>query len=198
MHPRLAGDDLYTIGGKKMKRFCLVLLTVALTLSMLFVVAAASSILYISKQPMDQFVKPGNTATFEVVAVGDGLSYQWQYAMPGFTNFGNCWQGDLGSVYTLPTVQDKNDGMQIRCVVADSSGKTVTSRIVHVYVGKNALTLYGSQGLSFVLEWVSSVCKAVFSPDGALNPLFCVLAIGIALTALLLGVKVIRAFSWGV
>lgn len=197
MYPRSAGDDLYTIGGKKMKRFCLVLLTVALTLSMLFVVAAASSTLYISKQPMDLFVKPGKPAVFEVVAVGDGLTYQWQYAMPGFTNFGNCWQGDLGSVYTFPSVTEKNDGMQIRCVVTDSSGKTVTSRIVHVYVGKNALTLYGSQGLSFVLEWVSSVLKALFSPDGAFKPLLGVLAIGIAVSALLLGVKVFRSFSWG-
>lgn len=198
MYSRPSGDDLYTIGGKKMKRFCLVLLTVALTLSMLFVVAAASSTLYISKQPMDQFIKPGKTATFEVVAVGEGLSYQWQYAMPGFSNFGNCWQGDVGSVYNMPQVQEKSDGMQIRCVVTDSSGKSVTSRVVHLYVGKNALTLYGSQGLSFVLEWVSSVCKAVFSPDGALNPLFCVLAIGIAVSALLLGVKAFRSFSWGV
>lgn len=179
-----------------MKRFCLVLLTVALTLSMLFVVAAASSTLYISKQPMDQFVKPGKTATFEVVAVGDGLTYQWNTRAAGSTVWNTSVYNGNSAVYQLEGTKAR-DGFSVRCVVTDSSGNSVTSRVCKLYVGSSALELYGSQGLSFVLEWISSVCKALFAPDGVLFPLIGVLAVGIAVSALLLGIKVIRSFSWG-
>lgn len=51
--------------------------------------------------------------------------------------------------------------------------------------------------LSTVIDWVGTVVTGLVSTDGALNPLLPLLAIGIAVSALMLGVKAIRSFTWG-
>lgn len=49
--------------------------------------------------------------------------------------------------------------------------------------------------LTEVISWVGTVITALLSGDlSALLPLF---AIGIAISALLLGVKIIKTFIWG-
>lgn len=191
---RPAGDDLYSNGGKKMKRLFLIFVCLLLLTSSVFLVASASSTLYISKQPMDIFAEPGDSVRFEVTAVGDGLTYQWQFRLPGSESWTN---GSASTPYLITNASDERDGISYRCIVTDSSGNSVISRVCHLYIGTNALTLYGSQGLSFVLEWVSSVVNALVSPDGALFPLIGVLAVGIAVAALMLGIKAMRSFSWG-
>lgn len=51
--------------------------------------------------------------------------------------------------------------------------------------------------LSTVISWVGTVITAMTSSTGELNGLLPLFAIGIAISALLLGVKVIRSFTWG-
>lgn len=51
--------------------------------------------------------------------------------------------------------------------------------------------------LSTVIEWVGSVVTALTGTDGALAPLLPLLAIGVAISALMLGVKAIKSFAWG-
>ena len=52
-----------------------------------------------------------------------------------------------------------------------------------------------SSGLGSVIGWVGDVISAMLSGElSALLPLF---AIGVAISALLLGVKVIKSFVWG-
>lgn len=51
--------------------------------------------------------------------------------------------------------------------------------------------------LSTVINWVGTVITAMTSSTGDLNGLLPLFAIGIAISALLLGVKVIRSFTWG-
>ncbi|MBQ9839098.1 MAG: hypothetical protein IJO56_06395 [Oscillospiraceae bacterium] len=177
-----------------MKRLFLIFVCLLLLTSSVFLVASASGTLYISKQPMDIFAEPGDSVRFEISAVGEGLSYRWQFRLPGSDTWSN---GAATTPYLVTNASDERDGISYRCIVTDSFGNSVTSRVCHLYIGTNALTLYGSQGLSFVLEWVSSVVNALVSPDGALFPLIGVLAIGIAVAALLLGIKAIRSFGWG-
>lgn len=51
--------------------------------------------------------------------------------------------------------------------------------------------------LGTVIEWVGTVVTALTGTDGALSPLLPLLAIGVAISALMLGVKAIKSFAWG-
>lgn len=51
--------------------------------------------------------------------------------------------------------------------------------------------------LTTVIGWVGTVITALTGTSGALNGLLPLFAIGVAISALLLGVKVIRSFTWG-
>ena len=54
-----------------------------------------------------------------------------------------------------------------------------------------------TDGLSTVISWVGSVVTALVGAEGALNDLLPLMAIGIAISALMLGVKAIKSFAWG-
>lgn len=54
-----------------------------------------------------------------------------------------------------------------------------------------------TSALSTVITWVGSVITALTGTNGALAPLLPLLAIGVAVSALMLGVKAIRSFCWG-
>lgn len=52
-------------------------------------------------------------------------------------------------------------------------------------------------GLSTVITWVGTVITALVGEAGALAPLLPLLAIGVAVSAVFLGIKVIRGMIWG-
>lgn len=52
--------------------------------------------------------------------------------------------------------------------------------------------------LTTVIGWVGTVVTSLTdATDGALYPLLPLLAIGVAVSALMLGVRAIRSFAWG-
>lgn len=54
-----------------------------------------------------------------------------------------------------------------------------------------------TSGLATVISWVGTVVDALVKTDGALSALLPLLAIGVAVSALMLGIKAIRSFIWG-
>lgn len=57
-----------------------------------------------------------------------------------------------------------------------------------------------TSALTTVIGWVGSVVSALVTggeTPGALNGLLPLLAVGVAVSALMLGVKAIRSFAWG-
>lgn len=54
-----------------------------------------------------------------------------------------------------------------------------------------------TSALTTVISWVGTVITALTSTTGALNALLPLFAIGVAVSALLLGVKAIKSFTWG-
>ena len=54
-----------------------------------------------------------------------------------------------------------------------------------------------TSGLTTVVSWVGTVVDALVKTDGALSALLPLLAIGVAVSALMLGIKAIRSFIWG-
>lgn len=54
-----------------------------------------------------------------------------------------------------------------------------------------------TSGLTTVIGWVGSVITAITAEAGALAPLLPLFAVGIAISVVFLGVKVIRSIVWG-
>lgn len=54
-----------------------------------------------------------------------------------------------------------------------------------------------TDALTEVISWVGSVVTALVTEAGALNELLPLLAVGVAVSALMLGVKAIKSFIWG-
>lgn len=55
-----------------------------------------------------------------------------------------------------------------------------------------------TSGLGTVITWCGTVVDAFFGAEGALETIGPLVAIGIAVSALLLGAKVIKQFAWGI
>lgn len=53
-------------------------------------------------------------------------------------------------------------------------------------------------GLNTVIGWIGTVLTSLLGAEGALNPLLPLVAIGVAISAIMLTVKVIKTFAWGV
>lgn len=52
-------------------------------------------------------------------------------------------------------------------------------------------------GLNTVIDWVGAVVTSLLGEAGELKALLPLLAVGIAVSALMLGIKAIRSFAWG-
>lgn len=54
-----------------------------------------------------------------------------------------------------------------------------------------------STALTDVIGWVGEVVTALVGTDGQLKDLLPLMAIGIGISALMLGIKAIKSFAWG-
>lgn len=54
-----------------------------------------------------------------------------------------------------------------------------------------------TEGVTTIITWIGTVLTALVTEAGALAPLAPLFAIGIAASAILLGIKVIRGLIWG-
>lgn len=54
-----------------------------------------------------------------------------------------------------------------------------------------------TSSLTVVIGWVGTVVTALVSESGELKELLPLLAIGISISALMLGIKAIKSFIWG-
>lgn len=54
-----------------------------------------------------------------------------------------------------------------------------------------------SSGITTVLGWVKTVVDAVITTDGALGSLGPLFAVGISISAILLGIKLVKSLVWG-
>ena len=54
-----------------------------------------------------------------------------------------------------------------------------------------------TSGLTTVIGWIGTVINAVFGAEGSLAELAPLFAVGISISAILLGVKIIKSMVWG-
>lgn len=54
-----------------------------------------------------------------------------------------------------------------------------------------------TSAITSVLGWIGTVVDSLLNTDGDLNALLPLFAVGVAISAVLLGVKMIKSFIWG-
>ncbi|MCR5206670.1 MAG: GBS Bsp-like repeat-containing protein [Lachnospiraceae bacterium] len=81
--------------------------------------------LTITKQPVSVSVEKKTLAYFNVKAEGKGLKYLWQYKNAGDTSWTDWTSKTTASISVA--YADYRNGMSVRCIVTDASGKKVTS-----------------------------------------------------------------------
>ena len=95
---------------------------------------AMANRLEIIKQPEDVSAEVGTSFVVSVEAIGEGLTYQWQYRYPGVELWANF---DISSA-TRPkfssTIKAKWDGLELRCIVTDGNNNHIESDIATITV----------------------------------------------------------------
>ncbi|WP_050748008.1 S-layer homology domain-containing protein [Peptoniphilus sp. oral taxon 386] len=140
-------------------------------------------------EPSDISAKIGDTVYVEVVATGEGLTYQWEGQMPGYSF--SSLQG-LSGISGINTnrlgvvVSEALAGAKCRCIIKDKNGNTVITREalltvqpIPLKITKQPVGQSGSAGSSWTLsveaegvgltyQWYSMVLMNYPEPiDGA-------------------------------
>lgn len=89
----------------------------------------------IKQHPSDVSIVAGNSATFSISAVGEGLTYQWYYKLAGKTTF-RVWKDHTEASFNYAPAADKN-GMEVLCIVTDGAGNEWTSEIATLTITEN-------------------------------------------------------------
>ena len=98
--------------------------------------------LVILQQPENVTGKIGSTATFEVKAEGDGITYQWQYCNSGSSTWKNSSMTGSTTNKIEVTITKGRIGQKYRCILKDSEGNKVTTKEAQITLaGKNLAIL---------------------------------------------------------
>ncbi len=95
--------------------------------------------LEITREPSDVTASVNDKVSFSVLAKGDGLTYEWQYADKGSDTWGKCYLSGYNTNTLTVTATAYRMGMKFRCVVSDKYGATCTSK--EATIKKNQLAL---------------------------------------------------------
>ena len=84
----------------------------------------------ITQQPVDYVGLVGDTATFSVVAEGEGLKYQWYF----YDTAASEWKKSSGNTSATMSVEFKayRVDQEYRCEITDANGNTVTTDVVRI------------------------------------------------------------------
>ena len=110
----------------------------------------------ITKQPVNVYVNPGDSATFSVTAVSSlPLTYQWFEAAPGSSTF-SAIPGATSTTYTQASTVTTDSGSVFYVIVSNGSSPSVTSSSASLFVG--------------ALTGISNLCSGWISLGDALPP----------------------------
>ena len=93
------------------------------------VVTLHTSDIKITKQPTDQYAKPGEEIKVFVEAEGEDLEYKWYHAQPGSDEFTNS---GVRGVYIV-RMSDSHNGRRLYCEITDKSGAKIKSDVVTLH-----------------------------------------------------------------
>lgn len=102
-------------------------------------VNSSASKLKITQQPKSVTVNCSDSAKFTVKASGKNLSYQWYYKKADESSW-KKWTGH-NTASTSAVSNSSWNGMQVRCVVTDASGKSLTSSAAKITLAGNTVAV---------------------------------------------------------
>ena len=103
--------------------------------------AATLSVFGIKTQPKSVAANVGNTVKFTVSAIGDGLSYQWQWRKNDASSWASTTvTGNKTDTISVAATAARN-GYQYRCKVTDAAGNVVYSNGATLTVNATALAI---------------------------------------------------------
>ena len=97
--------------------------------------------LVILQQPENVIGKIGSTATFEVKAEGDGITYQWQYCNNGSSTWKNSSMTGSTTNKIEVTITKGRIGQKYRCVLKDNRGNMVTTEAAQIIQAEKELVI---------------------------------------------------------
>ena len=97
--------------------------------------AASLYVFAVTKDPTEENIRKGKTATFSAKAVGRGVKYKWQQ----HKSSEDGWESYNGSGSTEPTLKIRNastsfNGYHFRCKITDAAGHTSYTKSAAMYV----------------------------------------------------------------
>lgn len=126
------------------------------------------SFLSIQQHPKNITADAGKTATFNAEASGSAtVTYQWQKANVGSTNFANI-AGATSKTYITPPLTRSDDGARFRCV-ASITGVSVISQEAALTIESPPTLVSASAGIDRVLDSVSVAFSEPVSAATATN-----------------------------
>ena len=93
----------------------------------------------ISAQPKNISVITGEKATFEVIATGTDVTYQWQIDRNDGKGFVDI-NGATGATYTTGVTDKDCDGFKYQCVIRNAADSVTTDTVVLTVKEKNTIT----------------------------------------------------------
>ena len=121
-------------------------------------------------QPESTTAREGDNASFEVIASGGGLSYQWYYQKPGKTTWTAVTENGTYAFYSFAAAAEQN-GYKFKCIVSNSAGTAESDVVTLTVTAKPVIT---SQPTSItVAEGGSASFTVVASGTGLSYQWYC-------------------------
>lgn len=95
-----------------------------------------SQMLEIITQPLDYAGAIDQIAVFTVEAVGEGLTYQWQYSNANSGKWYNSSMAGYNTDTISVQIKSYRNGQKYRCIITDAEGYTVTTAVVYLEVAE--------------------------------------------------------------
>lgn len=109
--------------------------------SMDVIVAPATGELQILQHPQAAIYQLNDKTNLKIVAVGNGLTYQWYYRSPGGGSWKRCSETTVGSKTDsiAPILNEARNGQSYRCDVTDNDGNYLISSPVTIEVSNQGV-----------------------------------------------------------
>ena len=98
----------------------------------------------IDKQPIDQNVEAGDTATFTIEATGENLTYQWYFSNNGGESWTKSGAASAKTASYLFAASQAHDGRMFKCQVTGTYG-TVMSEVATLHIQEAIETVIETQ-----------------------------------------------------
>lgn len=154
----------------------------------------ASDSIAIVKQPSD-YLSGNDTGYFSVVVDGPVQSYQWQFSYDMKT-----WTSATHSSGKTPNyriISSNHKELYVRCVITGDDGTVLITRSALLTFEPANFFSFISSALRYVINYISQIVFSLTSPEGSLYPLLPILAIGIAVTVVLVVIRIGKELAWG-